>query len=159
MARSRRTPAVLILPMLFERFRPPKPAPGGPDTVFPRGREQELVASCDVRRPHLHSRQLYKRALHWRYQQPRDHQVRTAGRILFSGLGGRKAPNSMDKISTAGVLRLRATSVVSRNKSVRRSAQDDDFVGVLKKNIPNKLALMRLASWAKFSRPRSTSSG
>jgi hypothetical protein len=31
---------------------------------------------------------------------------------------------------------------VSRDKSVRRSAQDDDFVGVLKKNIPNKLALM-----------------
>jgi hypothetical protein len=30
---------------------------------------------------------------------------------------------------------------VSRDKSVRRSAQDDDFVGVLKKNIP-KLALM-----------------
>jgi hypothetical protein len=31
---------------------------------------------------------------------------------------------------------------VSRDKSVKRSAQDDDFVGVLKKNIPNKLALM-----------------
>jgi hypothetical protein len=50
----------------------------------------------------------------------------------------------MDKISTAGVLRLRATSAVSRDKSVWRSAQDDDFVGVLKKNIPNKLALMGL---------------
>jgi hypothetical protein len=36
----------------------------------------------------------------------------------------------MGKISTAGVLRLRATSAVSRDKSVRRSAQDDDFVGV-----------------------------
>ena len=48
----------------------------------------------------------------------------------------------MGKISTAGVLRLRATSAVSRDKSVRRCAQDDDFVGVLKKNIPNKLALM-----------------
>jgi len=33
-------------------------------------------------------------------------------------------------ISTAEVLRLRATSTVSRDKSVRRSAQDDDFVGV-----------------------------
>jgi hypothetical protein len=30
---------------------------------------------------------------------------------------------------------------------VRRSAQDDDFVGVLKKNIPNKLALMWTQSW------------
>jgi hypothetical protein len=35
--------------------------------------------------------------------------VRTAGRILFSGLGGRKGPNSMDKINTFGVLRLHAT--------------------------------------------------
>ena len=48
-------------------------------------------------------------------------------------LGGRKAPNSMDKISTLGVLRLRTTSAVSRDKSVRRSAQDDDFVEVLKR--------------------------
>jgi hypothetical protein len=29
---------VLILPMLFGAFRPPKPAPGGPATVFPWGR-------------------------------------------------------------------------------------------------------------------------
>jgi hypothetical protein len=28
---------------------------------------------------------------------------------LFSGFGGRKGPNSMGKISTFGVLRLRAT--------------------------------------------------
>jgi hypothetical protein len=33
------------------------------------------------------------------------------------------------------------SSAVCRDKSVRRSAQDDDFVGVLKKNIPNKVAL------------------
>jgi hypothetical protein len=45
--------------------------------------------------------------------------------------------------NTAEVLRLRATSAVSRDKSVRRCAQDDDFVGVLtKKNILSKLALM-----------------
>jgi predicted GIY-YIG superfamily endonuclease len=30
-------------------------------------------------------------------------------KILFSGFGGRKAPNSMGKISSLGVLRLRAT--------------------------------------------------
>jgi hypothetical protein len=35
----------------------------------------------------------------------------------------------MGKISTAGVLRLRATSAVSRNQSLRRFAQDDDSVG------------------------------
>jgi hypothetical protein len=39
----------------------------------------------------------------------------------------------MGKISPLGVLRLRATIAVSRDKSVRRSAQDDDFVGVLTK--------------------------
>ena len=48
----------------------------------------------------------------------------------------------MGKISTAGVLRLRATSAVTDDKSVRRSAQDDDFVGVSTKDILNKSALM-----------------
>jgi hypothetical protein len=43
--------------------------------------------------------------------------------ILFSGFGGRKGPSSMGKISTAEVLRLRATSAVSRDESVRRCAQ------------------------------------
>ena len=33
----------------------------------------------------------------------RDHQVRTAGRILLSGLGGQKTPNSIDKIGIVGV--------------------------------------------------------
>jgi hypothetical protein len=61
--------------------------------------------------------------------------------ILLSS-GGRKAPSSMGKISTAEVLRLRATSAVSRDQSARRSAQDDDLVGVLTKNNLNKLALM-----------------
>jgi hypothetical protein len=55
--------------------------------------------------------------------------------ILFSGFGGGKGPSGMGKIRTAAVLRLRAASAVSRDKSVRRSAQDDDFVGVSTKNI------------------------
>ena len=50
--------------------------------------------------------------------------------ILLLDFGGRKAPSSMGKISTAEVLRLRATSAVTRDQSVRRFAQDDDFVGV-----------------------------
>jgi len=62
--------------------------------------------------------------------------------ILFSGFGGRKVPSGMGKVSTAGVLRLRATSAVSRDKSVRRSAQDDDLVGVLTKNILNRRTLL-----------------
>jgi hypothetical protein len=51
--------------------------------------------------------------------------------ILWSGFGGRKAPSSRGKISTAEVLRLRATSAVSHDNSARRSAQDDDSVGEL----------------------------
>jgi putative endonuclease len=40
---------MLILPMPFGAFQPPKPAPGGPVTVFPWGREPELLASRHVR--------------------------------------------------------------------------------------------------------------
>ena len=65
-----------------------------------------------------------------------------AMQILFSGFGGSKAPSSMGKISTLGVLRLRAQALCSRDKSERRSAQDDEFVGVLTKDILSKLALM-----------------
>jgi hypothetical protein len=91
-------------------------------------------------------------------------------RILLSGFARRKAPSSMGKISTAEVLRLRATSSVSRDKSVRRSAQDDDSVRVLTTNTLNKSALMGngsgpapesdlwlpqdcIVSWINFSRP------
>jgi hypothetical protein len=51
----------------------------------------------------------------------------------------------MVKVSAAEVLRLRAPSAVSRDKSVKRSAQDDDFVGIWTKNILNELALGRRA--------------
>src|SRR5580704_116642 len=44
MARSRRTPRMPILPMPFGAFQPPKPAPVGPATVFPWGREQETAS-------------------------------------------------------------------------------------------------------------------
>jgi hypothetical protein len=46
----------------------------------------------------------------------------------------------MGETSTAEVLRLRATSVVSSDKSVMRSAQDDEFMWVLTKNNPNSKA-------------------
>jgi hypothetical protein len=63
---------------------------------------------------------------------------------VFSGLGGRKSANSIDKISIVGVpsATLRTGSSTPRPKccspdeSARRFAQDDDFVGVLKKSIP-----------------------
>jgi hypothetical protein len=48
----------------------------------------------------------------------------------------------MVKISALGVLRLRAVKPSVYDRSAKRFAQDDGFVGVLKKNIPNKLALM-----------------
>jgi hypothetical protein len=38
------------------------------------------------------------------------------------------------ELSTAKVLRLRATRAVSPDRSVRRAAQDDDSVGVVTKN-------------------------
>jgi hypothetical protein len=54
---------VLILPTPLGPFQPPKPAPSGPATVFPLGREpKHLLASCYVRRLHLHSRQPYRHA-------------------------------------------------------------------------------------------------
>jgi hypothetical protein len=49
------------------------------------------------------------------------------------GFGGRKALSSAGNISAAEVLRLRATSTVSRDRCVKRSAQDDDFVGISRK--------------------------
>jgi hypothetical protein len=61
-----------------------------------------------------------------------------------AGIGGRKAPNSMGKKASSGSFDSAPSSAVSRDESVRRSAQDDVFVGVLKKHIPNKLALMGL---------------
>jgi hypothetical protein len=50
------------------------------------------------------------------------------------GFSGRKAPSSTGMIIIAGVLRLRATSAVSCDKTVMRSAQDDGFVGILTKS-------------------------
>jgi hypothetical protein len=96
------------------------------------------ATSCYVRRLHLHPRQPYRHATPRTINSEFKDLARAWGdvplnmQILFSGFVGSKAPNSMGKISTLGVLRLRAQALCSRDKSVRRSAQDDDFVGVLK---------------------------
>jgi hypothetical protein len=50
----------------------------------------------------------------------------------------------MGKIAPPGSFDSAPSSAMSRDESVTRSARDDGFVGVLKKNIPNKLALMGL---------------
>jgi hypothetical protein len=65
----------------------------------------------------------------------RDHQVRIAADPV-AGLRWSKTPSSMGKISAAEILRLRATSAVSRDQSVRRFAQDDDSVGELTERKP-----------------------
>src|ERR1700722_19078952 len=96
---------MLILPMPLGVFHPPKPA-------------SRIALGLEMMTMHE--------------KIARDHQVRTAANPVL-GLGGRKAPSSIGKTSPAGVLRLRASSAVSRGKAVRRSAQDDDFVGVLRK--------------------------
>src|SRR6202522_2984580 len=65
----------------------------------------------------------------------RDHQVRTTADPVL-GLRWSKAPSSIGKISSAGILRLRATTAVSRDRYVRRSAQDDGFAGSWRWNKP-----------------------
>jgi hypothetical protein len=65
-ARSRRTPAVLIVPMVFEPFDHRSLHFAGPRYDLSRSREQELLASCDG--PRL----IYRR------------------RVMSSGFGGRK---------------------------------------------------------------------
>jgi hypothetical protein len=152
---------VLILPMLFGAFQPPSPHRRPRYSLSLGPRTKKLVASCNIRRLHLHSRRPYRHALHVRVTIKCGSQ-----QILLSGFGGRKAPSSMGKLSTAGVLRLRATSAVSRDKSVRRCAQDDDSVGELTERrplcgsgahrrslgLPNfLLVLVALASFMRFS--------
>ncbi len=66
--------------------------------------------------------------------------MRPARRILFSGFGGRKAPNRTGRISIAGCLRLRAIELSVCRRSVRRFAQDDVFVGVLKQKHPKQVS-------------------
>jgi hypothetical protein len=56
-------------------------------------------------------------------------QVRIAAESCCRESGGRKAPSSTGS-QAAEALRLRATKAVSHDKSVRRSAQDDDSVGI-----------------------------
>jgi hypothetical protein len=114
---------MLILPMLLGAFQPPSPHLTGRHILSLEPRTKNLLASCYVRRCSV--------TINCVSQQ-----------ILLSGFGGRKAPSSVGKMSTAEVLRLRATNTVSRNQSVRRSAQDDDSVGVSTKNTLNKLMLM-----------------
>jgi hypothetical protein len=94
-ARSRRTSAMLILPVLFGAFHPPSPHRAGPPRSFPGAENQELasVLLCPAPTSTFCTG---------------DHQVRIAADPVV-GLRWSKAPSSVGKISIAEVLRLRAT--------------------------------------------------
>src|SRR5450755_795431 len=127
MARSRRTPTVLILPMPLVAFQPLKPAPGGPATAFPWTENK-----CET---------------------PEESFVLVLG-LVVEKLRATWVDQSPSRSFDSAPL-----STVSPDKPRSRSAQDDDFAGVLTKIIPVRLTLMGLASWAKFSRPYGTEFG
>ena len=96
--------------MLLGAFQPP-----GPPRFFPGAENRELVSICPA------PKSTYSAAIQARFtsavpatcisvscRMTRDHQVRTAERILLSGFGGRKTSGSLGKLSTAEVLRLRS---------------------------------------------------
>ena len=64
-----------------------------------------------------------------------NHQVRITAHLVV-GFRWSKSSEQRDEMKIAGVLRLRATSAVSRDKLVRRFAQDDDFVVELTERKP-----------------------
>jgi hypothetical protein len=108
----RRTSAALILFVPFAPFQPPKPAPGLPATVFP-GAENKNWQHLAMPGDHIYIFGSHTGTLH----------------IGAIGLGGRKAPNSVVKVNMLGVLRLRAIKTSFCDRSAKRFAQDDGFVG------------------------------
>jgi hypothetical protein len=65
--------------------------------------------------------------------------MRAAGENPFSGFWWLKNSEQHRHIGIVGVLRLRATQAPCRGDNpVMRSAQDDGFIGIVKKNTPNK---------------------
>jgi hypothetical protein len=160
-ARSRRTSAVLISPMLLGAFQSPSPHRAGPLRFFPRGREQKTTFAAAIQARFT----LSSPATYISVSCNRDHPERIAADPVV-GLRWSKSSEQHGLSSTAGVLRLRATSAVSRDQSVRRFAQDDDSVGELTERrplcgsgahcrslrLPNfLLVLVALASFMRFS--------
>jgi hypothetical protein len=79
-------------------------------------------------------------------------QVRIAADSIIGLLRLKSFKQHGGGISTAVVLRLRATSAVSRDQSVRRFAQDDDSVGEPEEE--QKVAPLRFAPGSTASRDR-----
>ena len=92
MARSRRTPKVLILPMLFGPFRPPKP-------------EIQVAGDANVKRACMAAENVDVAAGQVLVFGPRERPWRVP-QMRASVV--EKVPSGMGKISSLGVLRLRA---------------------------------------------------
>jgi hypothetical protein len=78
------------------------------------------------------------------------------GASARSGLVVEKPGAAWVKQAPSGSFDSAPSGAVAPDKSMRRCARDDVFVGVLMKNIPGRLTLMGLPSWAKLSRPCGT---
>src|SRR5450631_2564355 len=96
MARSRRTPTVLILPMPLVAFQPRKPAPGGPATAFPWTENK-----CEP---------------------PEESFILVLGLVVekLRAAWVDQSPSRFPRLRSGQALRLRATSAVSRDRSVKR---------------------------------------
>src|SRR5450631_2239880 len=103
-------------------FQPLKPGPGGPATAFPWTENK-----CEP---------------------PEESFVLVLGLVVekLRAAWVDQSPSRFPRLRSGQALRLRATSAVSPDRSVKRFAQDDGFAGVLTKNIPIRLTLMGLAS-------------
>jgi hypothetical protein len=132
-ARSRRTSAVLVLPMLLGAFRLLKP-----DNRICCDTHLMVTGIVFMHCNHLPS-QVCSKSLN-------------SGLIVRMRLPGKTVAGPpgvgsvVEKLRTAWVRQAQPGSfdsappkAVSRDKSVRRSAQDDDFVGVLTKKHPKRV--------------------
>jgi hypothetical protein len=132
---------MLILSTLFAPFRPPRTrfSPSAPYAPYAK---IQVVGDAKLKRACMAAQDVGVAAVHSKtlpflLSAPGKNRGGPPG----AGFGVGKGTNGMGRTSSPGVLRLRAPSAVSCDESVRRFAQDDDFVGVLKKR-SRRLALM-----------------
>ena len=130
-------------PCCSELFNRRSPHPGAAPLSFPGAENKEPLHLAVFRRLYL------------------------VARIPFSGFDGRKGTSSMGKMSIlevpsaalgTGSSDCAPPSPVSRDKSVRRFAQDDDFVANWTKNTQTKVARMGVVL-GNFMRPSATEAG
>jgi hypothetical protein len=136
---------MLILSMLFAPFRPPRTrfspsAPYAPYAKIQVVGDAKLKRACmaaqDVDVAAVHSKTLPFFCSRPRGKTVAVRQVRASvlERVPTAWVG--QVALGFLRLRSGQALRLRAPSAVSCDESVRRFAQDDDFVGALKKRIP-----------------------